>query len=113
VEDSTVMPADRLAARKAVALLAVVVLMVVAAFTLGSSAAVADTGSLPGTGVAAFDLADGDAVGPAVAIGPGEGRETVDSCSTSALGVVLPQERQAAVVVRRGCTGWRARGTRG
>ncbi len=80
------MTADRHAARRAVALLAAVVLMFVAAFTLGSSPAVADTGSLAGTRVAAFDLADADGVGPITDISPGEGRETAAGSYDSALG---------------------------
>jgi hypothetical protein len=74
------MPADHHAARRAVALLAAVVLAVVAALTLTAGPAVADTGTLARTGVAAFDLAEPNGVGPTADITAGQGRETsVDS----------------------------------
>jgi RES domain-containing protein len=70
------MPARPTAAQTAVAFLAAVVVSVVAALTLTAAPAVADTGTLARTGVAAFNLADGDGVGPVADIGPGQRQET-------------------------------------
>jgi len=86
------MTADRHTARRAVALLAVVVLSVVAAFTLSVSPAVADPGGFAGTSVAAFDLADGDGVGPTGGVGPGQGRETAANSYDNALGCCVATE---------------------
>lgn len=89
VGDSTAMTADRHAARRAVALLAVLVLSVVAALTLSAPTAVADGDSFARTGVAAIDLAEPQGVGPAGDVVPGQGRETAGSSYDSALGCCM------------------------
>ena len=70
------MTADHHVARRAIALIAAVVLSLVAALTWSASPAVADGGSLVGTGVAAFDLAEPQGVGSAGDVSAGQGRET-------------------------------------
>ena len=94
------MTADRPATRRAVALIAVFVLAVVAAFTLGASSAVADTGSLVGTGVAAFDLAQPDGVGPTGGVVAGQGRETTADSYDSALGCCVATQSTEALSAR-------------
>lgn len=76
MRNSTVMPHRPTVARRAIALLAAVVLAVVAALTLTSGPAVADNASLPATRVAAANFVGSDGVEPGGHITPGEGRET-------------------------------------
>lgn len=88
---------SRHAARRAVAQLTLVVLSVVAAFSYGTVSASADTVAWAGTRVAAFDLVQPDAVGPASRVVAGQGRETAAVSSTFVLACCVATESTGPV----------------